>query len=91
MVTIKLNPVPPLFNTVTGQPERQCLNCKHLNRGDMASCKAFPNGIPYPIMRGDIAHDEPYPTDNGIQWEAAEDAPLGLSIETARGLRIILD
>jgi len=32
-------------------------------------CKAFPDGIPDEIAYGDNKHTEPYPGDNGIQYE----------------------
>ena len=34
-------------------------------------CKAFPQGIPPEIGYGDNDHTEPYPNDNGIQYEPA--------------------
>lgn len=44
-----------------------CSTCKHWRGGVV--CDAFPNGIPWPIQSGDMAHDKPLPEDNGIQWE----------------------
>jgi hypothetical protein len=35
-------------------------------------CKAFPDGIPEEISYGDNLHLEPYPGDNGIQYEEGE-------------------
>ncbi len=35
-------------------------------------CKAFPDGIPDEIAYGDNNHTDPYPGDNGIQYEAKE-------------------
>lgn len=32
-------------------------------------CKAFPEGIPPEIAQGDEPHTEPFPGDNGIQFE----------------------
>lgn len=32
-------------------------------------CKAFPGGIPDEIAFGDNLHLEPFPGDNGIQYE----------------------
>lgn len=32
-------------------------------------CAAFPQGIPQEIAYGDNPHTEPYPGDNGIQYE----------------------
>lgn len=36
-------------------------------------CTAFPEGIPYEIAYGDNLHREPFPGDNGIQYEADAD------------------
>ncbi len=47
-----------------------CDSCKHLNG---ATCKAFPIEIPDEIFVGDIDHVEPYPGDNGIQFEPIEE------------------
>lgn len=49
-----------------------CPNCKHYVGGIV--CKAYPNGIPWPIQSGDIAHIEPLPDDNGIQFEPIDEA-----------------
>ena len=51
--------------------EPSCANCKHWRGGVV--CDAYPRGIPWPIMSGDVSHLEPLPDDNGIQWERAED------------------
>lgn len=68
-------PPPPLFD-ITGRPFHSCLNCRHLYRyapGFM--CDAYPGGISYDIRSGETPHDKPIRGDNGIQWEAAPDAP----------------
>jgi hypothetical protein len=44
-----------------------CFFCTHYKED--ATCKAFPNGIPKEIMRSEKDHTEPYPGDNGIQFE----------------------
>lgn len=53
-----------------------CLDCKHLDkqapRGVMR-CKAFPVGIPAPILMMEHDHHAPYPGDNGIRFEPDED------------------
>jgi hypothetical protein len=52
----------------------KCAVCRHF-RADIRSkniCTAFPAGIPSAIAFGDVTHREPYPGDNGIQWEPAE-------------------
>ena len=45
-----------------------CDLCKHVHK-DRVTCKAFPGVIPIEIWSGDVVHTEPYPGDNGIQFE----------------------
>lgn len=47
----------------------------------MGSCTAYPEGIPFDILSGETPHTQPLAGDNGIQWEAAEDAPDGRETE----------
>ena len=47
-----------------------CLTCKHINRENVHTCKAFPKGIPLPIAMGGINHDKPFKGDGGLQYEA---------------------
>ncbi len=49
----------------------KCHLCKHDIRGEVG-CKAFPDGIPFPILRGEHDHSKPYPGDNGIRFEPKE-------------------
>lgn len=39
---------------------------------EVPSCLAFPKGIPKEIAYGGNKHIEPYPGDNGIQFEPKE-------------------
>lgn len=48
----------------------QCLSCKHY-RGYL-KCDAYPDGIPEPLLEG-TSHKMPYPGDNGIRWEPANE------------------
>ncbi len=36
-----------------------CLNCQHMNLGE--TCKAFPKGIPLPILSGELEHTKVLP------------------------------
>lgn len=53
-------------------------NCKHYRgvlqidgteANEVDFCEAFPNGIPSEITSGKNLHREPYPGDNGVQYE----------------------
>jgi len=37
------------------------------------TCLAFPDGIPDEILYGETEHAEPYPGDNGIQFEPVKE------------------
>lgn len=50
----------------------QCLNCKHWIK--LKTCTAFPSGIPWEILINEFDHTQPYPGDNGIQFEAINDS-----------------
>ena len=58
----------------------QCLECTHY-MGEI-QCDAFPDGIPEAIITGDYDHAEPYPGDNGIQFEPME--PTGATNDQRR-------
>lgn len=45
-----------------------CSSCKHKDVEE-AICTAFQQGIPPDILSGKVSHTEPYPGDNGIQYE----------------------
>lgn len=49
----------------------QCYECKHYSKNNR--CLAFPDGIPFAILSGDVSHTKPYKGDNGIQFEAVDD------------------
>ena len=53
------------------QPTVPCDTCAHKEPG-MATCVAFPTGIPDDILAGRHQHREPYPGDHGVQYEPVE-------------------
>ena len=48
---------------------KQCSLCRHYARVAHV-CDAFPDGIPEPILRGDVDHTRPYSGDHGVQFES---------------------
>lgn len=48
--------------------DSKCDICKHVYENGY-ECDAYPDGIPVVILGGDFDHSEPYPEDNGIQFE----------------------
>lgn len=46
-----------------------CHRCAH--RRGRETCAAFPDGIPYEILGGDIDHTFPYPGDHGLVFKPA--------------------
>lgn len=54
----------------------KCLKCKCLGettKDFIATCKAFPKGIPDEIFFENVMHDKPYLGDNGIKFESSVD------------------
>ena len=50
-----------------------CLFCRHFDAERFGRCAAYPDGIPLPILAGDVPHDRPLPGDHGIQFESVDD------------------
>lgn len=44
-----------------------CHQCVH--RTSVWNCRAFPDGIPNEILRGDFLHTREFPGDHGIQFQ----------------------
>ena len=55
------------FNYLIVSP---CETCMHRFEGlQIFSCRAFPDGIPLPILAGNVDHRYPATGDNGIQYK----------------------
>ena len=46
-----------------------CIDCVHFINDRRFTCKAFPDGIPDPIITMKHDHHDPYPGDHGVQFE----------------------
>jgi len=72
MFGIMDGPDPYRYITTFG-PE--CGLCRHIIIDDadtVRRCAAFPDGIPAEILDGMRPHDDAYPGDHGIRFEARE-------------------
>jgi hypothetical protein len=58
----------PVVDGETLLPVVSCHNCRHLAPGGALRCAAYPDGIPLPILSGDVVHDRPLPGDHGVQF-----------------------
>lgn len=54
------------------QRKNQCAHCAHYTGSEC--CTAFPEGIPKPLLSGEVLHRDPYPGDNGISFRLKLDA-----------------
>ncbi|MFH1569527.1 MAG: hypothetical protein ABIL09_16140 [Gemmatimonadota bacterium] len=54
----------------------QCAGCRHFNPADYSGnyCAAYSDGagIPWPILRNEHDHREPYEGDRGVRFEEGE-------------------
>ena len=47
-----------------------CIGCRHLVGNLMEPhCSAFPEGVPWDVLLSKVDHRQPFPGDNGIQFE----------------------
>lgn len=63
-----------------------CFDCRHLDRAALRGpgperCRAFPDGIPTPILLMRHDHRKPWPNDRGIRFEPLDDDGGGPIIE----------
>ena len=49
----------------------QCMTCAHYQGG--LTCKAFPDGIPPAILRGEEDHTQPIAGDHGVRYEQTKE------------------
>ena len=52
---------------------------KHADRRGEQRCAAFPEGVADEIWEGENDHTAPFPDDNGIQFEFADDMAVALA------------
>jgi hypothetical protein len=53
--------------------DTSCINCKFHNKREWVACKAFPDGIPFAILSGEITHFTPIDGDHGTQFKPIEE------------------
>ena len=53
--------------------DNSCLNCKNYDQDSFGNCKAYPDGIPFEIISGELSHLVNQPNDSGIKFEPIED------------------
>lgn len=75
-----------LLDPSTTLPYQGCDVCRHFDPQGLPRCAAYPEGIPLPILGGDIAHDRPLPGDHGIRFE-----PMAAEALRAREGRLAVD
>jgi len=48
-----------------------CIKCTRYHKNDNSDfkCDAYPDGIPFEIIMGDVDHHEPYKGDHGLQFK----------------------
>lgn len=65
----------------------ECFDCRHYKPRETApghTCTAFPDGIPWPILKSIVLHRKPYPGDHGIQFELATPEERAAAAELRR-------
>ena len=65
---------------------RFCIVCKHFRGWNTELgwiCEAFSGGIPADIADYDYDHRDPYPDDNGIQFEPLDNQEFSNSMDGA--------
>jgi hypothetical protein len=64
-----------------------CAFCQRLlaNRAGTWCCRAFPKGIPAPLIEGRLDHRDSYPGDQGIRFEPDWGAP-NVVLSEVRGM-----
>lgn len=62
----------------------QCAFCRH-KAPTGATCSAFPEGIPVPILRNQADHRKPYHGDRGIRFQLVGEEAAYLAATGLRG------